>query len=65
MVCREWHLECLRYLLDHCNVDVDSASTAKGETPLHLAVRKTTAGNEQKCVQVVKVLLERGADSNK
>ena len=66
MVCREWHYECLKYLLDHCNVDINVAAERNGETPLHMAVKKATPSRPTtQCLQVLKILLERGADCNK
>ena len=67
MVCKEWHCDCLKFLLDHCHVEVDlrTSSEAGGETPLHLAVpRRATPTTEQRCVQVMKTLLDHGANPN-
>lgn len=68
MVCKEWHCECLRYLLEHCHTDVGltTSPAAGGETSLHLAVpRRATPTTEQRCVQVMRTLLDHGADPNR
>lgn len=67
MVCKEWHCDCLRFLLDHCHVEVGlpTSPEAGGETPLHLAVpRRAAHSTEQRCIQVIKTLLDHGADPN-
>ncbi len=54
-------LDCMRYLLDHCDISVDLLVPHTGNTPLHCSILGKTGG---RTVQCMKLLLDRGASRN-
>lgn len=53
--------DCVKYLLDHCGIDVNEPSSDARSTALHYCVSESS-GNSS--IQCLKVLLERGANQS-
>ena len=50
-------MDCIKYLLDHCGVDVNCAAVSTGSTALHYSIAHA---NVTRSLQCVKLLLSRG-----
>lgn len=53
------HLDCLKYLLNHSGLDIDTLSEQSKASPLHYSVQVKSG---TKMYQCMKLLLDRGAD---
>lgn len=63
LAAKNGHLDCLRYLLNNCGIDVNEVAAPSGYTALHFSVSTKTSGRGS--YQCLKLLLERGTDQNK
>lgn len=50
--------DCVKYMLDHCGIDVNEQSSEARSTALHYCVSESSGAS---CIQCLKILLERGA----
>ena len=62
LAAKNGRLDCMRYLLDNCDISVNESTAPTGNTPLHYSITKR---NGRWNLQCMKLLLERGADKNK
>lgn len=63
IACKYGSLECVDYLLDQPNIDLDTPNRIDGDTPLHLAVRHAN-DDLATAIEIVEFLIDAGADAN-
>ena len=50
---------CIKYILDHCRIDVDCIALSTGSNPLHYSIAHTNATRSLQCT---KLLLSHGGN---
>ena len=55
-------LDCIKYLLDNCDINVNDTVLSTGDTAVHCLLSEN---NEVKNLKSLKLLLDQGADHNR
>ena len=57
LAAKHGQVECIKYLLDECGIDVNCAAVSAGNTALHYSI---AYANTTRSLQCTKLLLSRG-----